>query len=79
MAHHELKLDTEFYPDAEQKNKMFEIRKNDRDYKVGDTMTLRRWCNLNQAELGEFLEREVIYMTDYAQKPDYVVLGLREI
>jgi len=79
MAHHNLKLDTFFYSDAEMQAKMFEIRKNDRDYRVGDTITLMRWCNLNQALMGEQLEREITYITDYGQTSPYVVLGLKEI
>jgi ASCH domain. len=37
---HELKLDTEFFDDVKSGKKNFEIRKNDRNFEVGDTLFL---------------------------------------
>lgn len=39
----ELKLDTKFYDDVKSARKDFEIRKNDRDYQVGDILKLKRY------------------------------------
>lgn len=38
--HHELKTETEFYQAFEKGLKTFELRVNDRDFKVGDMVTL---------------------------------------
>ena len=40
MKIHELKLDTEFFDDVKSGKKNFEIRKNDRNFEVGDTLFL---------------------------------------
>ena len=43
MKIHELKLDTEYFDDVKSGLKTFEIRKNDRDYQVGDLLSLSRF------------------------------------
>ncbi len=40
---HELKILPEWFEDVTQQKKTFEIRKNDRNYSVGDTLVLREW------------------------------------
>jgi len=40
---HKLKLNADYYDDSASGKKTFEIRKNDRDYKVGDFLELREW------------------------------------
>lgn len=40
---HELKLNTDYYEESEHGLKTFELRKKDRDYKVGDILELREW------------------------------------
>ena len=40
---HELKILTEYFEAVASGRKRFEIRKNDRDYKVGDRLYLREW------------------------------------
>lgn len=55
--------------------KLFEIRKNDRQYHVGDILLLNEYaCG---SYTGEFVKAKVTYITDYAQKDDYVVLGIK--
>lgn len=44
MTEHILKLNDRYFDAVKNGIKTFEIRKNDRDFKVGDTLLLRR-CN----------------------------------
>ena len=43
MTIHKLKLNAAYYDDSASGIKTFEIRKNDRDFKVGDILELREW------------------------------------
>lgn len=75
MKTHELKILPEYFEAVTSRRKRFEIRKNDRDYKVGDLLYLRKWNGENFT--GDSYKAEVTYITDYAQKDGYVVLGVR--
>ncbi len=78
---HELKLLPQYFNDVENGIKNFEIRKNDRDYKVGDTLLLREWSK-ETGYTGKEIERKV----DYIHKGDgqfgiaegYCILGLHD-
>ena len=43
MAHHKLKLEQPFFDDKRQDRKDWEIRKNDRNFKVGDTVDFQKY------------------------------------
>ncbi|MDG3374527.1 ASCH/PUA domain-containing protein [Enterococcus thailandicus] len=72
---HELKILPEFFEAVTSGRKQFEIRKNDRDFKIGDVLHLREWADGNYT--GDSYKAEITYITDYAQKDGYVVLGIR--
>ena len=44
---HELKIRPEYFKAVVLGDKMFEIRKNDRDFKVGDIIVLHEWLSDN--------------------------------
>ena len=73
---HDIKLHYKYWMAAETQAKMFEIRKNDRDYQIGDFITLREWDGSGYT--GQELHREITYITDYAQQDGYVVIGLTD-
>lgn len=52
---HVLKILPEYYEAVLSSKKTFEIRKNDRDFKVGDTLLLKEW---NEHE-GRFTDRQL--------------------
>ncbi|HAO6751411.1 TPA: DUF3850 domain-containing protein [Listeria monocytogenes] len=73
MTVHKLKILPEFFEKKRTVVKAFEIRKNDRNFMVGDTLILQEYVN------GEYTGREywedVVYITDYLQKEGIVVMG----
>lgn len=72
---HNLKIAPTYFKAVKEGKKLFEIRKNDRDYHVGDILLLNEYtCG---SYTGEFIKVEVTYITDYAQKDGYVVLGIK--
>lgn len=71
---HELKIKPEYLAAVVTGQKTFEIRNNsDRNFQVGDTLILKSWDGEFN---GNFVERTISYITDFEQKPGYVVLGL---
>lgn len=79
MKVHELKITSEFFEAVKDGRKKFEIRKNDRNYNVGDILVLLEYDKYYEAFTGEKITVEISYMTDYAQQDGYVVLGIEEI
>ncbi|WP_422698913.1 DUF3850 domain-containing protein [Enterococcus durans] len=85
---HELKILPEYFEAVVSGRKQFEIRKNDRDYKVGDQLILRECRTYIQQDLhglfkaaysytGNSYKAMITYITDYMQRGGYVVLGIR--
>lgn len=69
MAIHNLKIKSEHLEAIISGVKTFEIRKNDRNFKVGDRVTLIE-------EEGErYLTIRINYITSYAQQDGYVVFS----
>lgn len=76
---HELKCNTEYFSRIAMGQKTFEIRKNDRDYQVGDKLILREYDpKTGWPDHGavETLVAKVVYLTSYEQKDGYVVMGI---
>ena len=72
---HELKTVPPYFDAVARGDKPFEIRKNDRGYRVGDTLRLREWDG--ERYTGREVTADVTYVTDFQQHPGYVVLGIR--
>ena len=71
---HELKILPEYFEAVAAGNKTFEIRKNDRNYKVGDTLILQEFDG--EKYTSRCTQRVVNYITDYAQQDGYVVMSM---
>lgn len=70
--HHVLKIEKQYFDEKFIGNKLFEIRNNDRDFKVGDLVSYH--------VLGSDIDMshmvfEISYVTDFEQKNGYVVFG----
>lgn len=71
-----LKIQPQYFEEVRNGNKSFEIRKNDRDFKVGDTLYLQEYNPLAQEYTGEVVKREITYITNYAQQENYIVMAI---
>lgn len=58
---HKLKILPKYFKEVINNRKQFEIRKNDRDFKVGDTLLLKEWE-------GVYLGSECIVSIDFLLK-----------
>lgn len=76
---HKLKIKQEYFEPVIQGKKRFEIRKNDRNFKVGDIVVLEE-IDENNIYTGDSFKTRITFLTDYQQKDGYVVFGIsREI
>lgn len=79
---HELKTWPEYFQAVWDGNKTFELRKNDRDYQVGNRLILREWCPKLNDYTGRRTARIVSWILKDAEgfglKDGYVILGFEE-
>lgn len=77
---HNLKTTRQFFNDIKSGNKKFEVRFNDRDFKVGDTLNLYE-INKKLNATGRTLFKKIIYILDDANfcKEGYVILGIEDV
>lgn len=79
MAKHELKTWPEFFEPMFYRKKMFDVRKNDRDFKIDDIVILRQFDPVAEKFTGGICGRRIIYILQGGQfgiEPGYMVLGL---
>ena len=85
MAEHILKTDPKVFKDSWDETKQFEIRLDDRNFQVGDTLFLRE-TEFSGKEMeegfvlnytGRFIELDVIYKLEgeYGLQPGWCILG----
>lgn len=75
---HELKILSTYFRDILRGNKTFEVRKNDRNFQVGDNLILKEWENGEYT--GNTLEKNVIYILDDSSGyvlEGYVIMGIK--
>jgi len=75
---HDLKIAPTYYDAVLAGKKKFEIRNNDRDFKVGDIVNLKWFDSKTDRYSIEHpdIVRTILYMTAYEQKPGYVVFSI---
>lgn len=77
MKVHELKTDTQYFRKTLYGKKTFEIRLNDRDFKVGDVVLLREWHDTKFT--GREIRGVITYILDdkfIGLKKGYVAISL---
>ncbi|MFP7277315.1 DUF3850 domain-containing protein [Bacillus paralicheniformis] len=74
---HSLKIKQEFFAPVIQKIKTFEIRKNDRNFCIGDQIILNEWNEDINRFTGRKIKGEITYITDYEQKENYIVFSFK--
>lgn len=77
---HELKILPEYFDLVRKGIKNFEVRKNDRDFKVGDGLVLYEWTP-EGGYTGLIVNKEIGYILDNPEycKEGYVILGFKII
>lgn len=77
MKHHILKIRREFFNAVMSGEKTFEIRKDDRNFRQGDTLTLLEIeTDPKDHFTGRSCNFRIGFVSDYAQTPGFVVFSL---
>lgn len=81
MKIHNLKIQKEFFEDVKSGEKSFELRKDDRNYRLGDVINLTEVDATSAEETGRTALVEIIYKLDKFDGlyPGYCILGVRTI
>lgn len=77
---HELKLWKMYFDEVFMGYKTFEIRKNDRDFKKGDTLILKEWDSFRQVYTGRQLARKVTFILEggsFGLEEGYVIMSIQ--
>ncbi|MDF2608971.1 MAG: hypothetical protein K0R92_445 [Lachnospiraceae bacterium] len=83
MNTHRIKTLSQYFRDVKSGKKNFELRKNDRDYKVGDIVILEEWIPdgiFTGGYTGQVLVRRIQYILsnceEFGLRDGYCILGL---
>ena len=78
MKMHVLKLQQPYFNDVFFNRKEFELRKNDRDFKIGDRLTLVEYPSENPRYIFKEI-KYILYGGLYGLADGYVILGLKDV
>ncbi|WP_207578119.1 DUF3850 domain-containing protein [Listeria seeligeri] len=76
---HNLKINSEYFLPVKDDLKKFEIRENDRCFRVGDIVILNEFSPEKNIYSGEKITVKIKYITNYNQKKDFIVFGFAKI
>lgn len=83
---HDVKSWTRFFRPIVSGERVHELRRNDRDYRVGDRMHLREYDDVSDTYTGSYCEAAITSITsreipcavsDQGLNPDYCILSIR--
>lgn len=74
---HNLKIESEYFEAVKNKNKRFEIRLNDRNYKIGDQIVLEETINgiKTGLSLGPYKVKYIFHGGKFGLDKDYCILN----
>jgi ribosomal protein S17 len=76
---HELKTWPEYFKAVKNGTKTFELRKDDRDYKIGDILKLREYDPITESYTNQVCMRVITYILKggvFGLQEGFVILGL---
>lgn len=79
MKQHDLKILPPFFVAVSRGEKLFELRKNDRDFQPGEVVFLREWSKKTDQFTGRIITAEIGFVykgNDYGLKEGYCVFSL---
>lgn len=78
MKIHDLKIDPVYYKAVLSGSKRFEVRKNDRDFKIYDILLLREYDRNKNNYTGKEIRKKIYYILDNPEylREGYIILGL---
>lgn len=89
MKLHELKIKHEYLIEVDRGRKTFELRKNDRDYQVGDLIHFIdiKQSNSDNCDCDIYINEDALYKITYILKnveeygldKDYCILGIKKL
>lgn len=77
---HDLKIYPQFFDEIIKGDKKFEVRKNDRDYKLNDVIVLREYNPENELFTGRFLIKKIchiLYGGQFGIEDGYCVFSIK--
>jgi len=80
MKQHRLKTHPQYFERILSGDKTFEVRKNDRDFQVGDEIILEEWYPESESYSGDWALVRVTYLLQGGQfgiEDDYIVMSIR--
>lgn len=79
---HTLKTWPEFYKAIVSGEKTFELRRNDRSFKVGDILVLQEYDNVKSEYTGNEIKKQVTYILkgniEFGLFADFCVMGIND-
>lgn len=78
LKKHKLKIWPEYFKAVKKGTKLYEIRKADRDFRVGDLLTLCEWSPKKETYTGNIIERKIGHVLpggEFGIAEGYVVLS----
>jgi hypothetical protein len=83
MKTHHLKIHPQYFAAVRAHKKNFEIRKDDRDFEVGDLVVLKEYLPETDSYTGQTTIRLITYIVsdipDMGLKPGFVILSITSL